>query len=125
QGAAGHLVTHELVEAPPGEAGRVEDVAAAVDRANDPKRDAVLPGAREHAGQRAPDLPEAEEDDVDLVVPDESPAPDAVELEGPVDAPHRGGGVVGVHDDRDVQLRRPLGDGDDADPPGGEGIEDP
>ena len=101
----------------------LEDESAPVDEPDDAKGGAGPPDARDQAREHAPDLPEAEQDDLHPLGPTDRAAADPGELKGGVDAALRLGRPIAVDHDRNVQLARSLGDGDHVDPARREGGE--
>ena len=86
---------------------------------------APLRKIRDHLSQRASDLPESQDKDIDPVARGRGAASHLRKLERRVDCALCRRRVRVFHDDGDIQLGRSLGDRDHVDPGRREGGEDP
>ena len=124
QHAAGVLGLGQLSQSRQRQPAGVEHVAGAIEQADDAHRVAL--GRLGHQlGKRPADAAEAEQHDVGGRPGRRPAAADLRELERGVHLAGGLGGVFGGDDERDVALRRALGDGDDVDAAGLERGEDP
>ena len=113
---AGRFGRGERREARRRQPAGVEHEAAPVHRGHDLHGEGLALELRDHRRERAADLSEAEQHDVRPRAARHRAAADLGKLEGVVHHALRARGVARVHDDRDVQLGRAPGDGDDVDP---------